>query len=404
MVRINLKNQAPLGVTTLSNTFIDDYMPKANGEYVKTYLYLLRLTGSQRTEELTMAQIADALECSSRDVIRALNYWESLGLVSCTYTSQGELASLCFLDLSSAVAPTTAATSSAAFGMSEGTTVSPAAGVSQGTTVSPAAGMTEGTAAGMASAVSGAAIETTSAPASGDASASKIVRMPQAAERGEISLSLDQKESLSRDPNVQQILYIAEQYLQHPLSMSEMETLMYFYDALHFDVDLMDYLIEYCVTKGSTSIHYISKVAFSWADQGIRSAKEAKQSTKLYSRRYSGILKAFGISRRDPGAKEAELIEKWIHEYPFEQDIILEACNRTMRAIHEPSFEYADSILRAWLSAGVTSLADIEALDAKRAKTKNKKTAKASGTAFNNFTGRDYDFDELERLYFNADQ
>lgn len=30
------------GVTLIENTFIDRYMPAANGEYVKVYLYLLR--------------------------------------------------------------------------------------------------------------------------------------------------------------------------------------------------------------------------------------------------------------------------------------------------------------------------------------------------------------------------
>ena len=42
MKTLTLTNQAKKTVTVLENEFIDRYMPKANGEYVKVYLMLLR--------------------------------------------------------------------------------------------------------------------------------------------------------------------------------------------------------------------------------------------------------------------------------------------------------------------------------------------------------------------------
>ena len=42
MKTLTLTNQAKKTVTVLENEFIDGYMPKANGEYVKVYLMLLR--------------------------------------------------------------------------------------------------------------------------------------------------------------------------------------------------------------------------------------------------------------------------------------------------------------------------------------------------------------------------
>ena len=47
--------------TLLSNLFIDDYMPQANGAYVKVYLYLLRLLGNTG-KECTITSVADAFE------------------------------------------------------------------------------------------------------------------------------------------------------------------------------------------------------------------------------------------------------------------------------------------------------------------------------------------------------
>ena len=36
-------SDSPVSATSVSNTFIDEYMSDANGEFVKIYLYLLRL-------------------------------------------------------------------------------------------------------------------------------------------------------------------------------------------------------------------------------------------------------------------------------------------------------------------------------------------------------------------------
>ena len=40
---ITLQNSRNAEVTVLTNNFIDNYMPGANGEFVKVYIYLLRL-------------------------------------------------------------------------------------------------------------------------------------------------------------------------------------------------------------------------------------------------------------------------------------------------------------------------------------------------------------------------
>ena len=42
MSLISLKNSSETEVTVLSNRFIDNFMPRANGEFVKVYIYLLR--------------------------------------------------------------------------------------------------------------------------------------------------------------------------------------------------------------------------------------------------------------------------------------------------------------------------------------------------------------------------
>ena len=41
MAMITLQHSRNAEVTVLTNNFIDNYMPEANGEFVKVYIYLL---------------------------------------------------------------------------------------------------------------------------------------------------------------------------------------------------------------------------------------------------------------------------------------------------------------------------------------------------------------------------
>ena len=70
--------------TILSNIFIDRFMPKANGEFVKVYIYLLRMLGRPE-EAFGLSQMADSLFCTEGDILRALKYWESEKLITLLY-------------------------------------------------------------------------------------------------------------------------------------------------------------------------------------------------------------------------------------------------------------------------------------------------------------------------------
>ena len=91
---ITLKKPASAGITAVNNLFIDQYMPDANGEFVKIYLYLLR--NLQDTGELTISSIADIFDHTENDVRRALVYWEKQGLLILSRDSSGEIREIAF--------------------------------------------------------------------------------------------------------------------------------------------------------------------------------------------------------------------------------------------------------------------------------------------------------------------
>lgn len=68
-------------IVTLSANFVDHFMPQARGEYVKVYITILRYiqTGEDGVTTNFMAEILGLLET---DVLKALEYWHEVGLIS----------------------------------------------------------------------------------------------------------------------------------------------------------------------------------------------------------------------------------------------------------------------------------------------------------------------------------
>lgn len=331
-----LKTESSAGITGVSNLFLDHYMPKANGEYVKVYLYLLRALHLP-SRELSVAGLADALDHTESDILRALKYWEKQRLLKLECDRSNTLQGIYLLDIPN---PDTGDTP---------------------------AGSTENFSAG-------------------------TVPTRRSYSRSELA-------QFSGQAECRQLLFVCEQYLKKSLAPSEIETLLYFYDQLHFSSDLIEYLVEYCVCKGSRSIHYIETVALAWAEAGITTVSQAKERTTTYKRGSFAVMKAFGINDRNPAEPEIKYIEKWLNTYDFTLDLILEACHRTMDRIHKPNFEYADRILKSWQDNNVHTMADIQALDQAHQKRSSQRRPAAGkrATGFTNFEQRDYDFDELEK-------
>lgn len=127
--------------------------------------------------------------------------------------------------------------------------------------------------------------------------------------------------------------------------------------------DLIEYLVEYCVSRGRKSMRYIETVALAWAKDGITTVEMARDASSRFSKDYYTILKAMGISGRNPVDNEITYIDTWRKTYGFDLELIQEACSRTVLSTGQPSFQYADKILSGW-KENVHTLEDIRLLDA----------------------------------------
>ena len=67
-------------VTPLENLFIEEYMLRAPGDFVKVYIYGLRLC-YHPVEDATVPAISRALGLEEKTVLDAFAYWERVGVL-----------------------------------------------------------------------------------------------------------------------------------------------------------------------------------------------------------------------------------------------------------------------------------------------------------------------------------
>ena len=174
MAMITLHNASLPEVTILSNTFIDNYMPEANGEFVKVYIYLLRSLSSAPVS-FSLEQMADRLLCTERDILRALKYWAKQQLLTLDFTDNNKL---CGISLLTPVAPSCPTD----------------------------------------------AVQDEISVTSEQPKDQPVVRTE--------ALTPDRVNELKQNEDIIQLLYVAEQYLGKTLSPTEIQKMLFFYDGL----------------------------------------------------------------------------------------------------------------------------------------------------------------------------
>lgn len=341
MSKIQLKSDYPNNYISVPHVFIDKYMADANGEFVKVYLFLLCCMGSSTSSDCSICAIADHFKYTEKDILRALKYWEKVGVIGLELNEKNRLTGLCLKDLT------------------------------------------------------------------GGIQLSEDNDKKKTSSNKKHKYTLDEVKEFHNNHEVSELLFIIETYLKHPLNSTEMNTIFYWYGGLKFSGELIEYLVEYCITNGHTSLRYMNTIAFDWAENNIDTVEKAQQHAEFRSKTCYSIMKAFGISGRNLAESEIAFVNKWSKEYAFDIEIIQESCKRTISATQKPSFEYADSILTNWHTNNVHTLKDIEVLD--EAYTKSKRTTSVPRTTttskhnkFNNFHQREYDPDEYEKMILTA--
>lgn len=353
--------------SSISNFFIDYHMTQANGEFVKIYLYMVRLL--QASHSVSIQDIADHFQCTEKDICRAIRYWVDRNLLRLEYNQKKELMGITVMSIPAPEQPEESDENSG-LNLLQETSIS--------SKVYP--------------------IPT----------AKKMVpEEPEEKIPVKKSYSPAQLHTIEKDQEMENILYQFEMYCGHTPTPSEFQTLLYIYDQLHFPADLLEYLIEYCASLEHTSHRYMEKVAIDWYSRRIETAEQAKRETVAYHALNAAISKELGLSRVLTPT-ELRYINTWKNDYAFQQDIIIEACQRAS-ADNKINFRYINGILTSWHESNVKCLEDIKKLDQLHIEKKKSTGRQAAGRkvqamSFNDFRQREYDNQELENFFIKEVQ
>ncbi|MBF7096702.1 DnaD domain protein [Alkalibacter mobilis] len=268
-----------LSVTLVENIFINHYMPKAPGDFVKVYLLGLKYCQSKNLSDISNKVIAKSLNLLESDVIKAWRYWEDEGILMVEIDQDNSI--IKYFNITSLM------------------------------------------------------IEGKGLPSKKDDDSKKI-------------------------SETRQMYQAIERMFSRPLSSKELQTIDSWMSDLMFDIQTVMLLVEYCLDKNKKDINYMNRVALSWYDKNISTYDVAMGHIEKTNKKWTSYYKIMNFLgfNRQPTKGEIELMDRWLDEYKFSLEIIMEGCRR-MSSTGKPNFRYLNSILVSWNKKGYQTLEDI---------------------------------------------
>ena len=440
-------------ITTIYNSFIEDYMPAANGSYVKVYLYIAKCLQAKESN-FSISSLADQLENTEKDILRALMYWEKKGLMSLNRDkATGEILGLemliPFAERDFDTYENTAKESAASLGVDSdlsetgalnrrnsdlsetgaldrrNSDLSETGALNRRNSDFSETGALDRRNSDLSEtgvldrrisdfSETDAANTSTYESSGTDAPSnvnSDVHRASNSAQENNssavkpIQVPPEQIQELSANEDFVWVCNVVESYLERPMKPTEIQLITYLYGTLHFSRELILHLYDYCISMGKTACNYIQTVALSWHEQGIKTPEQAQNASVRYLASYNAVSKALGLGR---GLAEIEkkYVDHWQNDWNMDLSVILEACNRTVLKLHHADFKYTEGILSHWNEQNVRTLQGVEQSDLHYAQTKEQKEKKKPSTSgkqtprnqFQNFKQRDVSSEELQEL------
>ena len=401
-------------ITTIYNSFIEDYMPAANGSYVKVYLYIAKCLQAKESN-FSISSLADQLENTEKDILRALMYWEKKGLMSLNRDkATGEILGLemliPFAERDFDTYENTAKESAASLGVDSDLSETGALNRRNSDLSETGALDRRNSDLSETDAANTSTYESSGTDAPSNVN-SDVHRASNSAQENNssavkpIQVPPEQIQELYANEDFVWVCNVVESYLERPMKPTEIQLITYLYGTLHFSRELILHLYDYCISMGKTACNYIQTVALSWHEQGIKTPEQAQNASVRYLASYNAVSKALGLGR---GLAEIEkkYVDHWQNDWNMDLSVILEACNRTVLKLHHADFKYTEGILSHWNEQNVRTLQGVEQSDLHYAQTKEQKEKKKPSTSgkqtprnqFQNFKQRDVSSEELQEL------
>ena len=332
-----------LGDTPIENIFLNDFMPMANGTYVKVYLLGYKYAHDRDSKlELTNQTVAKHLDLPLEDVLRAWDFWEAKGIIQKSGEDDVNY-EIKFLSLKQLY-------------------------IKNNLMGKPPALKKEAPSSladDLVGALKNPMINTVF-----NRIDEIMRRQTQAIEKKRI---LDWFYDYNMDPDV------IEKAFQYGVEIKGVRKLSYVEGIVRnwYDMGLttMDAVIDQ-LSKDDHRYH-----------------------------RYLKVMKAVGLSNKGLNGGDMKLISKWFDEYNYSMDMVLKGCEASSK-VQYPTINYIDGVISDWYKKGIKTPDDIEVKDKPPEKPVAKHEAQrpkkqiSYKTKFHNFEQRTakYSASELEDM------
>lgn len=341
-----------LGDTSIENIFINDFMPMADGTYVKVYLLGYKYAKDKDANIcLSNEIISKHLNIPLTDVLRAWDFWHEKGIIKKSpkengneYDYEVEFLNLKQLYIKNNYRP---------ISLKENARENPNSSATY-------------------------------------------------------SCSVEDLIEANKIPSIHEMFDSIDYIVRRPLVPNEKRKVLEWIYNYNMNPDVVVKAFFYSVEKkGKKNINYIEGIIRNWYDMNITNAEAVQEHFKSKDEkfyRYERILKSLGINMAFPSEAQIKVIDKWFNDWKFTLEVVLKACEDGTKKTTNPNLNYIDGILSSWYEKGIKGLDEIVEKD--KTKSSDKVNAPSSNkrnpvkTRFHNFEQRTakYTPDQLEEI------
>lgn len=347
-MKFNLETtEMDLGDTPIENIFLNDYMPMANGTYVKVYLLGYKYANDRDANiQVDNKTISKHLQIPLEDVLGAWDFWEEKGIIIKEDKEDKINYKVKFLNLKQLLIKNN----------------------------------------------------------------SNVYKEDEEAKREEEykKVQFDHKNFIeaNRNPVINQMFNTVDYILRRQTQPMEKKKIVNWIKDYNMNPDVIEKAFFYAVErKGIKKIHYVEGIILQWYDQGLTNIEAVNESFKTQDERfyrYNKVMTSLGLGHKGINDGDLRLIDKWFDEYSYSMDLVLEGCSRSSNTSNV-TVKYIDGVISSWYDKGITSVDEIELKDKKEKKVYKapaKKNTNPVKTRFHNFEQKTdkYSEEDLEEI------
>jgi DnaD/phage-associated family protein len=331
------KPRIDLDDTAIENIFITEFMPSAQGTYVKVYLLAYQYAKNKNTHKFTHESVAKILNMPLTDVLEAWDYWEKKGVIKKeTYGPRRsefdvEFINLKQLFIENLITPKQANTSNLEVTIDD----------------------------------------------------EQLFKEKQIPEFNTLLTELGKRLRRPLTPNESK--NILEWIHQYNVTCN----------MILRAVDLAEN------QKQHIRLNYVGGILRNWYDHGITNEVLLDEFLKTNNANYYTyykIMNGLGLSR-NPIESEKKKMIKWLNDWKFNLDIILMACNENIK-IDKPNIPYTDAILEDWYKKSLFTQDSVsQYLKERESKNSSKKKNKSRNDKNFDQKYKNISNDELEKRF-----